>query len=103
VVVAEVLDPRELELPAVGLLTLADPETGAVRVVDTASARLRERFARGAADQRAAIETALRRAGADHLVVRTDSDWVAEVVAFLVARRRRRRGFKPVTVGSALR
>ncbi|MGH9282168.1 MAG: DUF58 domain-containing protein [Acidimicrobiales bacterium] len=103
VIAAEVLDPRELELPAVGLLTLADPETGAVRVVDTASARLRERFARGAAEQRAAIGAASRRAGADHLVVRTDSDWVAEVVAFLVARRRRRRGYRAVPVGSGPR
>jgi uncharacterized protein (DUF58 family) len=102
VVAAEILDPRELELPAVGLLTLEDPETGEVRLVDTGSARLRERFASGAADQRAAIGAALRRAGADHLVVRTDSDWVGEVVAFLVARRRRRRGYQPGPLGSGV-
>jgi uncharacterized protein (DUF58 family) len=98
VVAAEVVDPREMELPAVGLLTLADPETGAVRLVDTSSARLRERFARGAAEQRAAIRATLARLGADHLVVRTDADWVAEVIAFLVARRRRRQGYKPAPV-----
>jgi uncharacterized protein (DUF58 family) len=103
VVAAEVLDPRELELPAVGLLTLADPETGIVRVVDTASARLRQRFARGAAEQRVAIRAALRQAGVDHLVVRTDSDWVTEVISFLVARRRRRRGYRPLPAGRATR
>lgn len=90
VIATEVLDPRELALPAVGLLTLADPETGAVRFVDTASARLRERFAQGAAAQRAGIAAAIRGAGADHLVVRTDGDWLGDVIGFLLARRHRR-------------
>ena len=49
VLAVEVIDPRELELPDVGLLTLVDPETGRRREVRPATARLRERYAEAAA------------------------------------------------------
>ena len=90
VIVAEVRDPREAELPSVGLLTLVDPETGRRLEVQTASPRVRARFAAAAAGQMAARERALCGAGAGHLVLSTDRDWVLDVVRF-VARRRRRR------------
>jgi uncharacterized protein (DUF58 family) len=90
VVVVELRDPRETELPPVGLLTLVDPETGRRVEVQTASARTRARFAAAAADQLAARERAVKAAGAGHLVLSTDRDWVLDVVRF-VARRRRRR------------
>ena len=47
VVAVEVLDPRELTLPDVGSLTVADPETGRRRIVDTGDATLRVRYAAG--------------------------------------------------------
>jgi uncharacterized protein (DUF58 family) len=97
-VVAEVVDPRELELPRMGVLTLVDPETGRSRVVDTARAGLAERFARAAAAQRAAVSAAVARAGADHLVVSTDGDWLGEALAFF-ARRTRRRAYRAVPHG----
>jgi uncharacterized protein (DUF58 family) len=90
VIVAQVTDPREAELPAVGLLTLVDPETGRRREVQTANPRLRARFAEAAARQRAEIATTVRRSGAGHLVLSTDRDWLADVARFAVARRRRR-------------
>jgi uncharacterized protein (DUF58 family) len=89
-VVAEVRDPREAELPPVGLLTLVDPETGRRVEAQTASARLRARFAEGASAERAATAAAVRAAGAAHLVLSTDRDWLRDVVAFAAARRRRR-------------
>jgi hypothetical protein len=91
VLAVEVLDPRELELPDVGLLTLVDPETGARREVSTASKRLRERYAAAAAEQRDVVRAALRRSGADHLVLRTDRDWLRDIVWHVVAQRRRAR------------
>jgi uncharacterized protein (DUF58 family) len=48
-IAVEVLDPRELELPSVGILTLVDPETGATRIVDTSRGRIRARYATAAA------------------------------------------------------
>jgi uncharacterized protein (DUF58 family) len=88
-VIALVLsDPRELELPDVGFLTLVDPETGRVREVHTARGDLRSRYAEVARAQRVAIADAIRRAGASHLVLRTDRDWLRDTAAFVHASRR---------------
>jgi uncharacterized protein (DUF58 family) len=84
----EVVDPRELELPDVGLLTVVDPESGQTLEVPTGDAGFRARFAEGAAAQRWAIAAALRRAGAGHLQLRTDRDWLMDVVRFVADRRR---------------
>ena len=89
-VAVEVLDPRDLSLPDVGLLTLVDPETGRHLEVQTADRRLRVRFEAAATAQRSEIATTLRVAGADHVVVRTDRDWLVDLVRFVVRRRRRR-------------
>lgn len=83
----EVLDPRELELPAAGLVTFADPESGRRLEVQTSDRRLRTRYAEAAGQQRARIAASLRHAGAAHLQLRTDRDWVADVVRFAIARR----------------
>jgi len=90
VVAVEVLDPRELELPNVGFLTLVDPETGARRQVQTAKASLRAKYAEAAAAERLEISAALRRTGAHHLVLRTDRDWMRDVVEFVMMSRRYR-------------
>jgi uncharacterized protein (DUF58 family) len=84
----EVIDPRDVDLPEVGTLVLADPETGRQREVH-ASPLLRREFAAAAAEHRIGVATALRRAGSGHLVLRTDSDWIADTVRFVVARKRR--------------
>ncbi len=93
------LDPRELELPAAGLVTFADPETGRHLEVQTSDASLRRRYAAAADTQRAAIATSLRHAGAAHLQLRTDRDWLSDVVKFVIARRR----FVVGAVGTAVR
>ena len=86
-VVAEIVDPRELELPDVGLLTLVDPESGRQVEVQTSRRQRREAYAAAAAAQRAHVAAGLRHAGAGHLQLRTDRDWVADIVKFIVARR----------------
>ncbi|MGK5684402.1 DUF58 domain-containing protein [Actinoplanes sp. URMC 104] len=90
VLAIEVVDPREIELPDVGVLTLADPETGALHEVQTADEKLRRRYAEAAAEQRGAIAGALRAAGAAHLRLRTDTDWLLDVVRFVAAQRHAR-------------
>ena len=45
-------------------------------------------FAAAAAAHRDRVAAALRRCGAAHLRLRTDSDWVADVVRFVLARKR---------------
>jgi uncharacterized protein (DUF58 family) len=90
VLAIEVVDPRELELPDVGVLTLADPETGALHEVQTADPALRRRYAEAAGEQRGEIARALRAAGAAHLRLRTDTDWLLDTVRFVAAQRHAR-------------
>ncbi|MCW6006918.1 DUF58 domain-containing protein [Micromonospora sp. CPCC 205371] len=90
VLAIEIVDPRELELPDVGVLTLVDPESGALHEVQTADPKLRRGYAEAAAAQRTAIAQALRGAGAAHLRLRTDSDWLLDMVRFVAAQRHAR-------------
>lgn len=91
----EVVDPRELALAPAGLVTFVDPESGEQLEVQTDDRALRERYAEAALRQRQAIATAIRRAGAAHLQLRTDRDWVADVVRFVLAQRHAGAGTTP--------
>jgi uncharacterized protein (DUF58 family) len=85
----EIVDPRELELPDVGVVELEDPETGARIEIQSSNGKIRDRFAAAAAEQRASIRDRIRSAGADHLVLRTDRDWLLDLVRFVAWRRER--------------
>jgi uncharacterized protein (DUF58 family) len=74
----------------VGVIALVDPETGAMHEVQTADPKLRYRYAEAAAAQRSEISSALRGAGAAHLRLRTDSDWLLDIVRFVAAQRHAR-------------
>jgi uncharacterized protein (DUF58 family) len=87
VLAVEVIDPRELELPDVGRVAFADPETGNVREVHL-SPKIRRAYAEAAALQREGTRLALRRAGIAHLVLRTDRDWIFDVAQFVLRQRR---------------
>ena len=86
-IAVEIVDPRDIDLPDIGTVVLADPETGKQREVH-ASALLRKEFGAAAHAHRLAVAKELRRSGAAHLVLRTDSDWIADMVRFVVARKR---------------
>ncbi len=85
----EVLDPRELDLPDVGLLVVADAETGAEREVRTDDAALRLRYATAARAQRRAAAAVLRERAVDHVVLRTDADATTDLVGWIARRPRR--------------
>jgi uncharacterized protein (DUF58 family) len=90
VLVVEVRDPREQELPDLGDLWLVDPETGRQLQVDTRSRKLRRRFAEDAAADRDQVARELRSLGVGHLVLSTAGDWLKPLVGFLRNDRRRR-------------
>lgn len=94
----EVVDPREVELPSVGVLSLVDPRDGELLEIQTANPKIRERYAAAAAEQRGAIASAIRRAGADHLQLRTDRDWLLDIVHFVASRRDRTRDLNARTL-----
>ncbi len=83
----EVLDPRDVELPDVGDVILQDAESGITREF-TIDAQLRDDFARAAAAHRAEVARTLRRGGAPLMTLRTDRDWIADIVRFVASRRR---------------
>jgi uncharacterized protein (DUF58 family) len=79
VVAVEVGDPREAELPSVGRIAVIDPESGARLEVDTSRASVRERFAALEAERAAHLASELRRLHVDHVSLRTEGDWLAEL------------------------
>ena len=83
----EVLDPRDVELPPVGDVILQDTETGVTREF-TIDEQLRADFEKAAAAHRAEVARTLRRCDAPLLTLRTDRDWIADVVRFVANRRR---------------
>ena len=88
VLAVEIRDPREQELPNAGELWLVDPETGKLLRVDTRSARLRERFASAAAEERDGVARELASLGVRHLVLTTSGEWLRPLASFLKRRRR---------------
>jgi len=86
-----VSDPRELELPRVGPVRLADAERpGRTWVLDTRSRRARSRYREAALERRARIGRALQRCGADLLWLRADSSPLRELGRFFQERAGRR-------------
>jgi uncharacterized protein (DUF58 family) len=83
----ELLDPRELDLPPVGMLVLVDPETGRRFELQTSRTEVRAAYAQAATDQRDQIARSLRRGGAERVVLRTDRDWILDIARFVTNRR----------------
>jgi uncharacterized protein (DUF58 family) len=84
-------DPREEELPKVGLLQLEDAETGQYVLLDTSSKSVRQEFAHRAAQRREALQQAARSARVDVIEVSTEGGHLEALVRFFRLRHRRLR------------
>ncbi|MEZ5660787.1 MAG: hypothetical protein R3E83_20430 [Burkholderiaceae bacterium] len=71
-----VLDPLELALPDLGLITLQDAESGEQIFVDTHDRRFRRRYEAQVEAREAGLLQAWRQAGVDVLELLTDDDLV---------------------------
>ncbi len=80
IVAIRVYDPRETELPDVGLMEVVDAESGARRVVDTSSAAVREAYAAHWLEEKSAMDHLLERARVDHTDIRADEDYVKQLI-----------------------
>jgi uncharacterized protein (DUF58 family) len=69
-------DPREFELPEVGLITLEDAETGEMVEIDTGSRQVRQRYAQLAAERRSYFQSGMRKKGLDWIEARTDGPYL---------------------------
>ena len=104
VLAVQVTDPREHELPDVGLITIRDPATGAEREIRSGKPSVREAFARAAAERQQRLEATFGSAGVDHLRLATDREWLDDLVAFVAGRRHRLAvgaGSGPIRPGAA--
>ena len=89
VVALSLRDPREEELPAVGLVELRDAETGQHVTVDTFDRQVREAFHSRAQARVETLRGVLRSASVDHVEIRTDTDYMRPLVKFFRMRERR--------------
>ena len=89
VVALSLRDPREEELPPVGLIELRDAETGERAVVDTFDRNVRDRFAAQARARLQALRELLRSAAVDHVEIRCDADYMLPLIKFFRMRERR--------------
>lgn len=83
------VDPRDEELPDVGLASFEDFESGRTIVVDTSERAVREHYADSVRQARAAQVRTFRKLGLDHCIVRTDQPYVGPLRALFAQRARR--------------
>ena len=88
-IAASIFDPREVELPASGIVELEDAESGRHALLDTGSRRVRRDYERSARERREALSRQLRELGIDEIPIRTDASWVDRLVRFFRMRERR--------------
>lgn len=86
----ELTDPREQELPNVGIVTLEDAETGDLVEIDTANPRLRRLYGEKNRNRLDKTADRFKRMGIDHLRLPTDQPYLKELRRFFQRRERRR-------------
>jgi uncharacterized protein (DUF58 family) len=89
-IAVQVADPREKELPNVGVLALEDAESGEIIELDTADAAVRRRFNELALDRAKRMVGDFRSEGVDTLELKTDAPYMAALQRFFKTRERRR-------------
>jgi uncharacterized protein (DUF58 family) len=84
-------DPRETELPDVGMVTLEDAETGEQMFVDTHDPAFRRNFQAAAQRRETMLNEAFKHAGVDTMSLSTEDDLARAIVRFARQRQRRRK------------
>jgi len=84
-------DPREVDLPDLGMVVMEDAETGEQLFVDTHDKKFRGRFHDAAQRREAELSAAFKRAGVDALSLSTGDDLVRAIVRFAQQRKQRRK------------
>jgi uncharacterized protein (DUF58 family) len=84
-------DPRDFELPDVGLASFEDLETGEDVLVDTSDPKVREHYATTMKAVRREREKLFQRLALDSVVVRTDQSFVTPIRNLFAKRARRLR------------
>lgn len=83
-------DPRETDLPDIGVVVMEDSETGEQLHIDTHDGKFRERFRQIAERREYELNVIFKRAGIDLLSLSTEDDLVKSIVRFAAIRRQRK-------------
>ena len=83
-------DPRELDLPDVGVVLVEDSETGEQLSVDTSDRGFRQRFHEATRRRESELAQTFKRAGVSELPLSTEDDLVLAIMRFASLRRRAR-------------
>jgi uncharacterized protein (DUF58 family) len=88
-VAVTVTDPREMEIPPLGLVEVEDGETGERVILDLSRKKFSEMFLEAAEDVRERRKRVFNRAKVDEIGLKTDEDYVEPLVRFFQERQRR--------------
>jgi uncharacterized protein (DUF58 family) len=91
VIAIRLFDPRETDLPDVGMVVMEDAETGEQLFVDTHDRRFRKRFFDAALKREKGLNESFQRVGVDVLPLSTEDDLVRSIVKFAKRRQQARR------------
>lgn len=91
VIAVRLFDPREEELPDVGMVVMEDAETGAQMFVDTHDLKFRKKFYAAAQKREQDLNAAFKRAGVAVLPLSTEDDLVRAIVRFAKQRQQVRK------------
>jgi uncharacterized protein (DUF58 family) len=83
-------DPREKELPNVGIIALEDAETGEIIELNTARSTVRKRFSELSLQRAQRLRSDLRAEGVDSVQLRTDLPYIPPLQRFFKSRGRPR-------------
>lgn len=86
VMAIQVYDKRDSELPDVGLMRVADLETGATRWIDTSSSSTRKAYNRWWYDRQQIMSQAFRSTRVDYVSVATNEDYVKALMGLFKER-----------------
>src|ERR1700723_3412315 len=89
-IAVQVADPREKELPNVGVLALEDAESGEIIELDTANPAVRKRFLELSLERARRMVNDFRSEGVDTLELKTDAPYMPALQRFFKTRERRR-------------
>ena len=91
VIAVLITDPRELEMPGVGLIALKDSENSVTRLYDTSSRSFKESMSSAGKERVTSLERNLRRKGIDFIHIDASGSVVDPVVNFFRMREKRLR------------
>jgi uncharacterized protein (DUF58 family) len=89
IIAIDIIDPREVEMPSVGLLELEDAETGETVMLDTSSPAIRGSFYSQSKEERETREKFFKSIGVDNININTDRSYVEPITKFFRMRAKR--------------